>query len=364
MVRTAAYGAITTTRRRGCPGAGEAIAPPLETRTVKRFGVECMQGAPRHRIPAMRTSTTSDPRASTRVIEDYEPAGVEPEVWARIRDEACAWVRAACPGHRRRALQLLYAATHLAAWCDAGGIPVTATNSLRDPTIERFCAWAEHEARFSATTRSTIRARLRHLAAANPVPGNRPAAPSLPRGRIRPPYTPAEAAGFLHLARNQRDPDRRRRLLGLLCAGLGAGCAPEDLRRLRGNDVEFDGGVTWVTIRGPRARRVPVLGLYAKELRWAAEHSGDRLLIGGRKSDRRSVTTALLHRIDGGGDLPPIEPGRLRSTWLATHLENGVRLDVLMAAAGLTTPTTIVDLVRHLPTPPRSAWALLSGVRR
>lgn len=100
--------------------------------------------------------------------------------------------------------------------------------------------------------------------------------------------------------------------------------------------------------------------LYAAALRGAAAEVGDELLVGGFSGDRRNVTTGLIRRIEGGADLPHLEVARLRSTWIAVHLEAGTRLDVLMAAAGLTTPTSIVDLVRHLaPPPPEDAAAQL-----
>lgn len=299
------------------------------------------------------------------VIDGYVPGGVDAAVWHTVGDEVRRWVRAANPGHRRRALQLLYASAHLAAWCSARRVPAVAASALRDTSIEQFCAWAERQDRFSATTRSTIRARLRHVAAANAVPGNRPAPPALPRGRIRPPYTAAQIRSYLQLARTQRDPDRRRRLTGLVTAGAGAGCAPEDFRNLRGGDITREGSTVWVRVTGNRPRRVPVIAALADPLMWAAQRSGDRLLVGGIKPNRRSVTTTLLHRIDGGLDLPALEPGRLRSTWLAYHLVAGVRLDVVMAAAGLSTPTTIVDLVALLPAPSPDAWqALVDGTRR
>lgn len=309
--------------------------------------------------PAAAPSSPS--RDIEAVIDGYVPVGFEASIWDAVGDEVRSWVRAANPGHRRRALQLLYASAHLAAWCSTHGVPIVAPKALRDTAIEQFCSWAERQDRFSTTTRATIRARLRHVAAANHVPGNRPAAPSLRRGRIRPPYTAAEIQSYLHLARNQRDSDRQRRLLGLIAAGAGAGCAPEDLRRLRGDDITRDGRIVWVQITGTRPRRVPVIAALAEPLMWAAHRSGDRLLVGGVKPDRRSVTAGLLHRIDGGLDLPALQPGRLRSTWLAHHLANGVRLDVLMAAAGLSTPTTIVDLVGLLPAPGPDAWQALEG---
>ncbi len=298
------------------------------------------------------------------VIDGYAPDGVDPVAWSAVSAEVRRWVTAAGPQHRRRALQLLYACAHLAVWCRTHGVPVAASTALRDTAVEQFCSWAEAHQPFSPTTRSTIRARLRHVARANDVTGNRPAPPALGRGQIRPPYSTAEIESFLLLAGSQRDPDRRRRLTGLITAAVGAGCSPEDFRHLRGSDIRPDQGALWVHLQGRRPRSVPVIDRYADALREAAEATGDRYLIGGLKPERRSVTTSVLHRIDGGLDLPPIEPGRLRATWLAHHLAAGVRIDVLMDAAGLATPTTIVELAPHLPAPPVDAWRhLVTGSR-
>jgi len=286
------------------------------------------------------------------VIAAYVPAG-PPVAWPEVAGEVRAWVRAAQPGHRRRALQLLHAAAHLALWCQERDVPVRSEVALRDSTVEAFCAAAERDGRHSTTTRATIRSRLRCVAAAHAVPGNRPPAPTLSRKRIRAPYSEVELAGYRALADAQSKPLRRRRLLALLAAGAGAGCGPVDLRHLHGTDITraADGAVL-VEIRGPHPRRVVADTAWAEVLLDAAGATGGGLLVGGVKADRRSVTTGLLARIEGGGDLPPLDPGRLRATWLARHLAAGTRLDVLMAAAGLSTPTTIVDLVAFLPPPP------------
>lgn len=298
----------------------------------------------------------------SRVIEGYDPTGVSHETWSQVAGEVRSWVEAASPGHRRRALQLLYAAAHLAAWCDEQAIPVTAATALRLTTIERFCAVAERDDRFSKTTRSTVRSRLRCLADANHVVGNPPQAPRLPRQRVRPPYNDQEVRGYFALARAQGSPMRRQRLLALLCCGIGAGLAPQDFRSLRGSDVVARPGARVVVhVTGPRARCVPVLEEYATDLSAVARAAGDSLLLGGMKPDRRSVTTGLLHSIDGDRGLPPLDPRRLRSTWLLTQLRRRVRLDVLMAAAGLEGPATLGDLIGYLPKPDDDVLAQLSG---
>ena len=311
----------------------------------------------------MDGTAQSSPAQATvaSTISAYAPVGHELEAWGAVGPEVRRWVTAAAPGHRRRALQLLYAGAHLASWCVGQGIAVQASTCLRDATIERFCAVAEADGRYSSTTRATVRARLRYLAAANAVPGNRPAPPRLARGQVRPPYDADEVRSYLLLADSQGSAERRRRLRALLLLGLGAGCGPQDLRQLRGTDVVDSSGV-WVLVGGPRPRRVPVLDAYAEALLALAAETGGRLMVGGWKPDRRSVTTVVLHRVEGGADLAPIEPGRLRSTWLTTHLRNGARLDVVMAAAGLRTPTSIVELARYLgPVPAEEAERCLRG---
>ena len=105
-------------------------------------------------------------------------------------------------------------------------------------------------------------------------------------------------------------------------------------------------------LRGRRERTLPVVDRYGERLADIADRGPDEILIGGVQPNRRAVASRLLHRLHGADALPPLEPGRLRSTWIAGRLVAGVRLDVLMQAAGLTTPTTIVDLAATLPAMP------------
>ncbi|MEO7836167.1 MAG: hypothetical protein ABIS21_00830 [Acidimicrobiales bacterium] len=127
-------------------------------------------------------------------------------------------------------------------------------------------------------------------------------------------------------------------------------------------DVERQDGGVVVRLGGARPRQVWVLDRYADAVAAAAERCDEQFMLGGIKADRRSVTTGLLHSIAGDPALPALEPSRLRSTWLVSHLAAGTRLDVLMAAAGLASTTSLGDLVCFLdPLPAGAVGDLLRG---
>lgn len=290
-----------------------------------------------------------EPDEITAIINGYTPGTLSADEWQRVGSDVRRWVTAACPGHPHRIRQLLAAGAQLAAWCHANGIALTPDTALRETTIERYCAIAESDGRHSTTTRATIRARLRYLASAQRLAGQPPKPPELRRGRVKPPYTAAEIARFFGLVAGEPEPHATR-LTALLLAGLGAGCGSEELRHLRGTDVTTAAdGVVLAHLLGRRERSVAVVGRYAARLVEVAAGSDDVILIGGQEEGRRAVASRLLQRLRRPADLPPLEPGRLRSTWIVGRLEAGVRLDVVMEAAGLTTPTTIVDLAAFLP---------------
>jgi hypothetical protein len=62
----------------------------------------------------------------------------------------------------------------------------------------------------------------------------------------------------------------------------------------------------------------------------------------------------------GGVDLGRLDVGRLRATWLATHLER-LGLRALFAAAGITCSQRLGDLARQLPAPDDATMMALLG---
>jgi hypothetical protein len=70
----------------------------------------------------------------------------------------------------------------------------------------------------------------------------------------------------------------------------------------------------------------------------------------------------VFERADWWGNLPRLDQGRLRVTWLATHLLRSTPLRLLCAAAGLSSTRTLFDLLPLLPAADMSdAPALLRG---
>jgi hypothetical protein len=69
---------------------------------------------------------------------------------------------------------------------------------------------------------------------------------------------------------------------------------------------------------------------------------------GGFSPSRRNVTAGLKASVAGGRDLPALDTGRLRVTWLASCAE-ALGLGAFMDAAGITCSQRLGDLVAHLP---------------
>ena len=78
-----------------------------------------------------------------------------------------------------------------------------------------------------------------------------------------------------------------------------------------------------------------------------AESVGDVLMIGGTLLGRRNVTSSVLGRFVPDRTMPRLVMGRLRSTWLVTHLNQATPLTVLMPAAGLSTVRPLEDLLPY-----------------
>lgn len=133
-----------------------------------------------------------------------------------------------------------------------------------------------------------------------------------------------------------------------------------DLRALRGSDVVCrSGGVVVVGGRTPRV--VPVRAEFHERQLQAARIASDGYVIGVSHPGRKNVTTPLVASLAGGRDLPCLDTGRLRATWLARCAED-LGLRAFMDAAGLVCSQRLGDIVAGLD-PPEEARVveLLSG---
>jgi integrase len=278
-----------------------------------------------------------------------------------VPEEAATFARqvvaAARPKTAARAKALLFAASRLGAFASGTGLELRPEVVLVPSVIERFIVVSS--AALSGPTRRTLRTNCRALGRAleaYPAPLPVP----LPRERAKKPYTPREISAYLALADAQPTLARRMRAQALLCLGAGAGLTGADLAGVRGTDVARRSGGMVVGAAG-RARTVPVLVAYQARLEASAAFAGAGFLTGGTSRSRHNVASGLVASLSGGADLPRLETGRLRATWLA-EVAGRIGLQAFMAAAGVSCCQRLGDIVSGLPgLEERQAVGLLGG---
>jgi len=295
----------------------------------------------------------ADPVA--QVIERFRPRTLSPAA-AAFAKEATASARPSTPN---RAKAFLFAASRLGAFAESVGLELRPEVLFVPSVIDRCCH--PKVTQLSGATGRTVRTNLRAMARALQC-----APPSvwLSRERAKPPYTPAEIAGYLALADTQPTESRRMRAGALVCLGAGAGLVGADLKALCGDDVVVRSGGVVVFVRaGRRPRAVPVLRRYQDRLVSAARFAGGRLVIGGTSAARRNVTSPLTASLAGGRDLERIEIARLRATWLC-EVAGAIGLGTFMQAAGITCSQRLGDLVAGLPSGDEDDAVALLGAGR
>jgi len=302
-----------------------------------------------------REAPTAELSGTAGYLARWRPSSVTPQAACFARQV----VAAVAPPGRERAKNLLWAAGRLADWAIGPGLEPVPQVLLHPSVIERFTA---HAPGLTGVTRRTLRTNLR-LIARRVVPQLHPADLPLPRERAKVPYSPAEIDGYLALADAQPTAARRMRAAGLVCLGAGAGLIRADLRAVRGGDVACRSGGVIVTVRGARARAVPVLARYHEVLLASAGFAGEDLVTGGTDPARHNITNPLARSLAGGTGLPALEGSRLRATWLA-DCARLLGLATFMAAAGITCSQRLGDIIAGLqPGGEEQAVALLSGQR-
>ena len=192
---------------------------------------------------------------------------------------------------------------------------------------------------------------------------NAPPAPvPLSRERAKAPYAPAEIAAYLALADAQPTLARKMRLSGLIALGAGAGLMGADLRAVRGSDVVRRSGGVVVQVKGSRPRVVPVLARYHERLVASARFARGEFVTGGFSASRRNVTSGLVASLAGGADLPTLDVGRLRATWLR-EVAGAIGLKAFLDAAGIVCSQRLGDLVATVATSSEREAVTLLGAR-
>jgi hypothetical protein len=271
-----------------------------------------------------------------------------------------ASVRKADPKSPVRARAFLFAASKAATFATSLGQELHPAVVFADSFIERFIL--SETTSMSPSTRRTLRSNLRFIGRANVSVVIPPPVP-LSRERVKTPYSQGEIDAYLALADAQPTLSRRQHLAGLIALGAGAGLMGLDLRSVCGHDVVVRSGGVLVEVGGARARRVPVQSRYQVRLLDSAKFAGAGYVIGGVVPTRRNVTSRLVASPAGGIDLPTIDIGRLRATWLRSSAEL-IGLGAFMAAAGISCTQRLGDLVATLPVVDERTAVTLLGAKR
>lgn len=229
----------------------------------------------------------------------------------------------------------------LASWSTSQGIPLEREDVLDPDTVERFCQLGLANDRSRATFRSDLR-RMGPLLTRSAPWQPRPRA--MASRNVALPYGCSEVELLRADAANQPTEARRRGARALLALGLGAGLDGRWIARVEARSVTRCARVVEVRVGEPAARFVVVRAEWEDEVIDLARTAGSDYLIGGR-SEARNRVADLAKRLVCPAGHPRLSPGRLRSTWLLSHLVAGTRLPELCRAAGLQGFEVLSDLL-------------------
>jgi len=271
-------------------------------------------------------------------------------------------VRAADPVDPADAAELLSALSGHAAWLSATGQAVTHA-TLLDP--DRTLRWVVVGlADLSAGTTANYRSRIARVAVAS---GARDPRSPMQASDPAETYTHREEDTLLAWASAQRTPAMRSDLLAVAGNGFGFGLATTEITAVTGTDFDVtQDGVLTCRVDGARPRVVPARARYRSLLADLAAAAGPAHLFrpGAPNRGGKNAITNLVARAREGGDprLPVLSPQRMRATWLARQLHAAVRVDAVMAAAGLDSAAVLDRYLRRLPDAPPGL--LLDAVAR
>lgn len=164
---------------------------------------------------------------------------------------------------------------------------------------------------------------------------------------VRAPYTPAEDAAIIAIARTQPSTRTRRQMCALVGLCRGAGCGAEELRHVHAHHINDRGpdGIDVTLGTGDTQRTVPVRRDYEDLVRIGITGLNPTDLVIGRVPDRRNVAASVVAQAVILGTAPKIDASRLRTTWIAELMIKPIPIATILAAAGLKSARTLTDLI-------------------
>lgn len=212
----------------------------------------------------------------------------------------------------------------------------------------------------ASSTRGTYRSVLRALGG---LP-RRVVAPGFAGAPAAAPYSRAERAELLSVARSQRSAWRRDGALAMVALGIGAGLRAGELAAVTGLDVTVAPGAVTVRVAGAangHGDRLVVVGrAYGQVISRLATSAGAEHLFcpGPAQRSYRNFVNNFARTLDAAPGAPRLSSGRCRSSFICDHLARGTGLAELVHLAGLAQVESLARYARHVPHAPQSKAAL------
>ena len=310
-------------------------------------GTKNFSAAHARRLRAAQPPSSTLPPALLEALDRFQPQGPLVRQWARLKPTV-GQILAAADVHGSDSFRKhLTHVGYFLLWADAHGEPPEPAAVIRR-LVDEYTRVGMPDS--SAKSRADRRARLRRIAdKVNPEQAQDPGV-AVARTSVKPPYTPRELRQIACVAQTQPTAEQRRKLSACVGLGAGAGLDSADLRHLRYDDVTVTpSGAVHVRVTGQRPRIVVLLREFEALVHRGLEGLQPGALVLGRDELRRNIAARAIGDAVVLGDCPRIEQARLRSTWLARLMSAPLPLAVILAAAGLGTARTLVDLLPYLP---------------
>lgn len=302
-------------------------------------------------IRKQKSEPVSLPEGLEAHLAEYEP-NIDPSIWLDVKKAHAEIMRRSTvrgvESFRHRCRDVAGYLT----WRHSEGMSVGITEAMTFKAIDDF--YVRGMGGLKPASRNDRRSRLRKLAVdANPSLDAPPRAATIGKVVVKAPYTIREEADIKRVALRQRNQRSRRNLCAIVGLCAGAGLSSTDLRLLRCRDITDlgDDGIR-VDVPGKNPRTVWVRHTYEAHIRVALDARRPGELVIGTKADRSNITGNIIDKAKILGDVPHIEAGRLRSTWLAWLMTRPVPIHVILNAAGLKSARTLIDLLQYMPKKP------------
>ena len=333
-----------------------ASAAQRRSRSPSRLGAP-----PDKPAPVTQASSAADAHAW---LTRYTPQRVTAKDWSAVRGFVNDCARSLIDDHGVTGdvlARYTLALTKLAVYCRNNRQHLDRATTLDPYTVNQFAAGiAAVDRRSAGTYQTSLRFVGERLCPSpcweRPTPVNTRAVPI--------PYTGAELSLLSdQIAKNAAD--RRRGGQAMMALGLGAGLDGRWVAKVTREDVLHDGVGLIISVDG---RLVPVLAQYDRALQRLVDATDEGAPIVGGNARNKNAANQIAARLVLGATCPRLNAGRLRSTWIVTHLTLGTRLPELAEAAGTVGITTFSDLLEFVPRLPgapseaqRAARDLLRG---